>query len=255
MIVDDEPNPLEKLSNYVHQADLGFHVVAKAQGAEDALFYLGMAKPDLVITDIRMPVIDSLTLLELMQEAGWKGYKAIVSGYDDFAYAQQAIRLGVIEYLLKPIFPEDVKALLERVQRHFDQEQVKVSRLRSEIQAEFNGSQQTNEVDILPSYIVQAKAYIKEHFAECITLSQVAKIVSVNPAYLSSRFAKHCGQNFLEYVTHYRIAKAKELLVQTCMQVQEVANHVGYTDIAYFNRVFRRETGLTPSCYRSNNRK
>lgn len=252
MIVDDEPGILEKLTSFVHQADPDFHVVAKALGAEDALFSLGVTKPDLMITDIKMPVTDGLTLLRLMRENRWDGYAAIITGYNDFTYAQQAIRLDVFEYLLKPVFPEDIEAFLQRIKERLNRDQLKIDKLRSEIEASFQSKNSDAADDCrLPSYIGQAKAYIKEHYAEPLTLTQVAKIVSVNPVYLSSRFAKHCGQNFLEYLTHYRITKAKDLLEHSNLQIQEVAERVGYADIAYFSRIFRRECGITPSHYRS----
>ncbi len=252
MIVDDEPSILEKLASFVHRADPDFHVVAKALGAEDALFSLGVTKPDLIITDIKMPVTDGLTLLRLMREKGWDGYAAIITGYNDFAYAQQAIRLDVLEYLLKPVFPDDIEAFLQRIKERLNRDQLKIDQLRSEIEAQLQSKNQGEDDDgRLPAYIGQAKAYIKEHYAESLTLTQVAKSVSVNPVYLSSRFAKHCGQNFLEYLTHYRIAKAKELLEHTNLQIQEVAERIGYADIAYFSRIFRRECGITPSHYRS----
>lgn len=256
MIVDDEPNTLETVAGYVHQADLGFHVAAKALGAEDALFSLEMIIPDLVITDIKMPVTDGLELLQQMRQACWNGYAAIITGHDDFTYAQQAIRLNVFEYILKPVFPEDIAALLSRTQELLTRDQTKLAELRSEIQAQLQADEQPEQIgNHLPSFIVQAISYIKDHYAETLTLTQVAKKVAVNPVYLSSSFTKYCGENFLEYITHYRMAKAKELLRSSNLQVQEVASQVGYTDIAYFSRIFRRETGATPSAFRSEIRK
>lgn len=256
MIVDDEPNTLETIAEYVHQADLGFHVVAKALSAEDALFFLEMIVPDLVLTDIKMPVTDGLELLQQMRHAGWNGYAAIITGHDDFAYAQQAIRLNVFEYILKPVFPEDIAALLCRTQELLERDQAKLAELRNEIKAQLQSDDKSNQIDgILPPFIVQAISYIKDHYAETLTLTQVAKTVSVNPVYLSSSFTKYCGKNFLEYITDYRIAKAKELLEFSNLQVQEVALQVGYNDVAYFSRIFRRETGATPSAFRSEIRK
>lgn len=255
MIVDDEPSALDELALYINRVDPEFHVTAKAQGAEEALFSLEMTSPDLVITDIRMPITDGLTLLQQIRDSGWEGFAAIVTGYDDFVYAQQAIRLNVFEYILKPIFSDDIAALLQRTKQLLDNEQGKKIKLRHELQAELH-PQIPGEFDDchLPSYIKQAKAFIKEHFTESLTLSMVAKHVAVNPAYLSYSFTKYCGQNFLEYLTQYRIAKAKEILLQTSSQIQEIAHQIGYTDISYFTRVFRRETGLTPGRYRSMNR-
>ncbi|TCL74290.1 two-component system response regulator YesN [Hydrogenispora ethanolica] len=256
MIVDDEPSALDELALYINRVGPEFHVTAKAQGAEDALFSLEMTSPDLVITDIRMPVTDGLTLLQQIRETGWEGFAAIVTGYEDFSYAQQAMRLGVFEYILKPVFSDDIQALLQRTKQLLDNEQMKKDKLRDEIQAElYHQSLEGNGDCHIPSYLGQAKAFIKEHFAEPLSLSKIAKQVAVNPAYLSYSFTKYCGQNFLEYLTQYRIAKAKELLIQTSFQIQEVAHQIGYTDISYFTRVFRRETGLTPGGFRSLHRK
>ena len=255
MIVDDEPSTLNILAEYVYKADLGFHVVARALGAEDALFYLEMTIPDLIITDIKMPVTDGLALLQQIRENGWNGYAAVVTGHDDFSYAQQAIRLNVFEYLLKPVFPEDISALLSRTLELLNRDQVKIAELRNEIQTQLITNSQANEIDShLPTFIAQAISYIKDHYADTLNLTQVAKIVSVNPVYLSSSFTKYCGKNFLEYITHYRITKAKELLIGSNLQVQEIAVQVGYNDIAYFSRIFRRETGQTPSAFRSESR-
>jgi two-component system response regulator YesN len=252
MVVDDEPSALDELVLYISRADPEFHVTAKALGAEDALFDLKITNPNLIITDILMPLVDGLAFLQLLRESGWGGLAAIITGYDDFTYAQQAMRLSVFEYLLKPVFPEDIAALLRRTKQLLDNERAKKIKLRTEIEAELYSQTTGDNGDCnLPAYLGQAKAFIREHYAEPLTLSKVAKQVAVNPAYLSYSFTKHCGQNFLEYVTQYRISKAKELLLQTAMQVQEIAHQIGYTDIAYFTRVFHRTTGLTPGNYRS----
>ena len=254
MIVDDESNTLKILDEYVQQANLDFHVIAKAQSAEDALFYLNMASPDLVITDIRMPITDGLALLQQMRQNGWNGYAAILSGYNEFAYAQQAIRLDVFEYILKPVFPDDIAALLSRTRELLNRDQKKIIELRNEIETQFYHEGVKETEGHLPAYLVQAIDYIHQHYAEPLNLTQVAETVSVNPVYLSARFAKDYGINFLEYVTSYRITKAKELLAQTNLQIQEVASQVGYMDIAYFSRVFRRVAGLTPSAFRAEHR-
>jgi two-component system response regulator YesN len=251
MIVDDEPSALNQLTGYVTKTGLNFHVVAKALSSDDAIYSLSMTKPDLIITDIRMPLTDGLQMLQLIFKTGWNGQVAIISGFDDFAYAQQAIRLGVKEYLLKPVFPEDIQNLLQRTQERFEQQEIKLNELRHEIKAQLAGETKVDENEVLPNYLLRAKDYIKQHYAEPLTLTQVGKIVAINPAYLSSRFAKYCGQNFIDYVTQYRLEKAQELLRLTNLQIQEVAVKVGYTDIGYFNRIFRRYTGQTPGAYRS----
>ncbi len=255
MIVDDESNTLDMLAGYIKAADLGFHVVAKALGAEDALFYFKMSVPDLVITDIKMPVTDGLALLQQMRQGGWQGCAAVITGHGDFSYAQQAIRLNVFEYILKPFFPEDIAALLTRTQGILNRERLLNDAVRNEFETQAKNVELLEEDGRLPAFIHQAMVFIKEHYAEPLTLTQVARHVAVNPVYLSSCFTKYCGENFLEHITNYRITKSKELLERTNQQIQEVANQVGYIDVAYFSRIFRRVTGQTPSAFRSGQRK
>lgn len=250
MIVEDESSALEQLSDYVEEAGLNFHVVAKANGGEEALFYLEITQPDLIITDVKMPGKDGLTMLSEIKEIGWNGLAAIISGYDDFYYAQQALRLNVFDYLLKPVFPDDIFNLLQHT-RELLNEKRKAAHQEDYIDLE-NGSEQANyNFDKLPSYLIKAKEFIQEHYAEPLTLPQVANAVSVTAAYLSSSFSKYCGVNFVEYLTCYRMNVAKRLLRNFDLQIQEVAWKVGYADVSYFNRVFRRKTGQTPRSYRN----
>ena len=247
MIVDDEPDTLDQLAGYVQRADPDFIVAAMAQTAEDALFFAGMIDPDLIITDVLMPVTDGLAMLQQMREAGWNGRAVVVSGHDEFNYAQQAIRLQVDDYLLKPVSSEDVRVLLRKIKESFTQEQARLDELRQDIMHE-----PVAAGDVLPDFLQKAMAYIKERFGEPLTLTQVARAVAVSPTYLSACFPKYGHANFVEYISRLRMTKAMELLTQTNLLVQEVAERVGYHDVAYFTRLFRRTTGQIPSKFRGN---
>jgi two-component system response regulator YesN len=115
IVVDDEPAALERYASYVEDYGHRFTVVARCSCARDAFAAVAKENPALLLTDIRMPREDGLSLLSRLRDAGWKGLAVIISGYDDFAYAQQAIRLGVFDFLLKPLFPEDMRNLLDRI--------------------------------------------------------------------------------------------------------------------------------------------
>ena len=98
--------------------------------------------------------------------------------------------------------------------------------------------------------IRMAKQYIQEHYNEAISLETVSSEVGFNPAYFSTIFKKATGQNFMDYVKEVRINSAKDLLIHTSLDVAEIAQSVGYSDIKYFSRLFRKATNLTPSDYR-----
>ncbi|BBI33431.1 response regulator transcription factor [Cohnella abietis] len=101
------------------------------------------------------------------------------------------------------------------------------------------------------SYVRHAIAFIKEHLDKNITLQQVAKSVHVNPNHLSEVFKRETGLNYLEFVTRQRMERAEEILNESNAKISEVANRVGYEDIKYFSRLFKKHTGRTPSEYRN----
>ena len=95
-----------------------------------------------------------------------------------------------------------------------------------------------------------AKQYIQEHFAQPLTLEEVSGIAGFNPSYFSSLFKKECGQNFIEYLAEVRIAKAKELLRDSNLSVAEICEAVGYLDLKYFTKTFKKATGIKPGEFR-----
>ncbi len=117
MLIDDEPLALEGLKLLIDWQAEGFTVCAESQSALQALALLPTAKPDLIVTDIRMPEMSGLELLDAARQAGFDGQFIIVSGYSDFYYAKKALQLGVAGYLLKPIEPADATAVLAHVRK------------------------------------------------------------------------------------------------------------------------------------------
>lgn len=95
-----------------------------------------------------------------------------------------------------------------------------------------------------------AKQYINENYNKTITLEEVSSIIGFNPAYFSSMFKKETGQNFIDYITKIRINNAKYYLLQTDLNVEDIAADVGYSDTKYFTKLFKKLTGLNPSEYR-----
>lgn len=98
--------------------------------------------------------------------------------------------------------------------------------------------------------IRQVYAYIERHYAEHMSLESVAALVNLNPVYFSNLFKKESGQNFTEYLTSYRMNKAKEFLRDGNMNINEIADALGYADARYFSKVFKKEVGVKPTDYR-----
>lgn len=93
----------------------------------------------------------------------------------------------------------------------------------------------------------QAKIFLEQHYMENITLEQVACLIGFNSSYFSVMFKKECGVGFQDYLTALRIDKAKEMLLQTDDSISEICYRVGYNDVKYFSKTFKKATNLRPS--------
>ena len=137
MLVDDEEEVRKAMIRKMDWETLGFTVVGDAENGEDALEKIEQLEPDVVMTDIRMPYMDGLTLTERIRKKYPSVKILIFSGYDDFEYAQQAIKLNVTEYILKPVNGEELAEILNRIRENLDEEigqRRDISRLRESYQ-------------------------------------------------------------------------------------------------------------------------
>jgi Response regulator containing CheY-like receiver domain and AraC-type DNA-binding domain len=127
ILVDDEMFARKGLVGLIPWENYGFEVVGEAEDGEEALALIEQMKPDLVITDIRMPVLDGLELIQAVQARQGKAIRfIIISGYGDFKYAQQAVRYGVQDYLLKPIDEDELVHSLVRIGELLRKEQPRI---------------------------------------------------------------------------------------------------------------------------------
>lgn len=122
ILVDDEEEVRKSIIRKIDWASVGFTVVGDAENGEDALEKLEALEPDVVLTDIRMPYMDGLTLAERIRQKYPSMKIVIFSGYDDFEYAKRAIKLNVTEYILKPVNVEELTAILKKIKGNLDEE-------------------------------------------------------------------------------------------------------------------------------------
>ena len=139
MLVDDEEEVRKAMIRNMNWERLGFTVAGDAENGEDALEKLEQLEPDVVMTDIRMPYMDGLTLIARIRERYPFIKILIFSGYDDFEYAKQAIKFNVTEYILKPVNGEELAEILKRVRLNLDEE-IKQRRNISSLQESYMGS-------------------------------------------------------------------------------------------------------------------
>ena len=211
-----------------------FQVVGEANNGVMALEEIEKKKPDILFTDIRMPGYNGLELLELLRKKELDTKVVLISGYAEFEYAQSAIRNGAYDYLLKPIDQDKLQTVLERILGDGSTESGNVQEL------------------VAPSTIRKIMDEIKEHYTENITLTGLAEKYSISVSYLSELLKEHLQLSFSEYISSKRIQKAKELLADDSLSIEQIAEQTGYNDYFYFTKVFKKNTGISPSKYRKN---
>lgn len=246
-LCDDERRSLGLLTKIVDYPTLGFEVCAAFTKATDLIEYLKENPLDAVITDIKMPVINGIEIAKIIQ-SDFPGTKVIlISAYRDFEYAHSAFKYDVVSYITKPITQSDYIDALLKLKKQLDM-------LNPVIMAEADISAASDNSPF-PEYIQTALNFINEHYADDISLNDVATHSFMHPGYLSQLIKRYTNESYIDYLTKIRIEKAKELLVSTDEKIAVIGSKVGYNYSQYFHKIFKSVTGFTPHEYRKNNRK
>lgn len=227
LIADDEETILRGMERYIRTHSQVFDTLWCATNGQQALDLILQHRPEVMLLDIQMPLKNGLEVMRESRAAGVCPRTVILSGYDTFAYAQQALRLEAVDYMLKPCRSADLLAKLESL---------------------VSGTPAAPD-DGKSALVRRATQYCRAHLSENISLTEVAAQVSVSPAYLSQQFGAELG-GFVEYLTQVRIRYACDYMRNSSMKVYEIAYSVGFQDEKYFSRVFKKVTGQSPSEYR-----
>ncbi len=367
LIIDDEYLIRKGLETSIDWHSLGFDSVSTAEDGMEALALIELAPPDLILTDVRMPFMTGLEFAERVKQIVPDVCIVIISGHDEFTYAQTAVKLAVFDYILKPINLKEITEVILRAKAWIDQkrkwrENVYYEQIfnkpiegsgsalfcqealkeapdaiadcdvrgfrnallygsREEILNEYEKlktrfrkkksvprillqlvcsnlffeckhavEEQGGELEAImespvlvfremitqPSIghmfehlspalismldyrdtlssdqftqeIENAKKYMSQNYSDIeLNLNSVAKYVNMSPCYFSVIFKKATGITFINYLTGLRIAKAKELLLNSNMKSYEISFEVGYDNPTYFSTVFKKITGCTP---------
>ncbi|PMC38093.1 hypothetical protein CJ195_10945 [Bacillus sp. UMB0899] len=352
LIVDDESWTRETVKALINMNSLGITKLIEATNGEEAIKQINSENPDFIMTDMKMPGIDGIRLLEVIEQKYSDIPTIVLSGYQDFVYTRQAIKSGVIEYLPKPVDENELndalkKAVLEKQKKeqkqigyqfftakqpevldmiesfrqtvsfslkelnakqlsasiqHFIakikdelkldpsftmylhqvflvllEETLKEHRIKlEEIGLQWNeikySENQSLENELMTQLRIgeqlickvgeikkqktkinldDIKQYLNEHSTSPnISLEVIAKKFYVSKEYLTTAFKKKYGCNVTEYIIASRMEKAKELIMTTTLQYKTIAEMIGYEDVSYFYRVFKKYYGCSPGTIR-----
>ena len=239
VLIDDEAIILEGLKKVVDWSGFGCEVVATAQNAISGAEIIRRYQPQIVITDIKMPDQDGLTMLAGLKSEFPALEVTVLTGYRDFSYAQEASRLGVTRLLLKPSKMDEINEAMRTMS-----ENLRAAGLTQEESGEENQP--------AGSFLVrEAVQYMEQRYADKLTLQDVADHCYVSQWHLSKLLNRHLEKSFYDLLNEIRIKRAQLLLADPKLKIGDIGERVGYCDPGHFARTFKKITGMSAYEYRN----
>lgn len=250
IIADDEKIIRDGMQQHIPWEKEGMKLVGSAGNGQEALELFAQEKADFIISDIRMPVMDGLTLLKHLEQEFPHASVIFISAYGDFKYTKEAIKSRIVyDYLLKPFEMEDLLQLLRDV---ISFKQLQQLNLNEYVELNQERVDVINYSDYSPLLQNSLKLIDDLYVRPDLSLTMLADELGVSPNYLSTCFKNETGKGFIKYLQEKRIEEGKKLLPKIQLKTYEVANQVGIQDSRYFSRLFKELTGMTPSEYKDN---
>lgn len=250
VIIDDEPLIVQGLSKSIPWKNWDCQIAGVAHDGFEGMEVVRTEKPDIIFTDICMPKMDGLRMIAGLKSEFPEMQITILTGYREFEYVQEAIKLGVTRFLLKPSKMNELYEAIDCMTEKLKS----LSPEASEVETKENGDEDKSNLshNEANGFIVnKAMEYIREHYREKIYLVDVADYVFVSQWHLSKLLNKHTGSNFSELLNGIRVDKAKELLKDQSKRIYDIAEEVGFQDLAHFSRVFKKMEGISANEYRN----
>lgn len=201
-----------------------------------------------------MPEMDGLSMIAAIKSQFPNLQICVLTGFRDFEYAREAIRLGVTRFLLKPSNMDELEEAISAMcvnlkKKGITGEEETDSSENSEGQA---AADEDKKESASSSFIVKnALTYIEENYTQKLTLGEVAEKTYVSQWHLSKLLNRHTGQSFSDILNHTRIEHAKELLKDPSLRIGDISEQVGFLDLAHFSRVFKKQEGVSANEYRN----
>ncbi|MCI5724718.1 response regulator [Fusobacterium sp.] len=247
MIADDEPLIRRGIKQLIDLSSLQIGEIYEASTGEEALKVFEEFEPEIVLMDINMPKIDGLSVAKKIKSINSATKIAIITGYNYFDYAQTAIKIGVEDYILKPISKKDVSEIIVKLVSSLQEKKKdkEIEKVLEKITTDFQDNAVKNNYKILIQNIIENN-YSDSQF----TLSVLSEKLDLSSGYISIMFKKNFGIPFQDYLLQKRMEKAKLLLLTTELKNYEIAEQVGFEDVNYFITKFKKYYQITPKQYK-----
>lgn len=246
LVIEDEAPIREWIVYTISNLSKNFNVVASASNGKEGYALAVKLKPDVIFTDIRMPIMDGLEFTREIKKVMKDVVVILLTNFEEFSYAKSAISYGVYEYLIKSdIRTKDISELLVKVSQSIEGtcsggtsiEVLDINNCEEKIE---------NKEKKYSKIIKRAMDYICENYKQHISLGDIAGHVYISHEYFSRLFKEEVGQNFSTYLTNYRMEKAEYLLKNTDKKIAEIASGVGYANTGYFSKSYKKYKDVSP---------
>ncbi len=243
MLVEDEDDLRDTYKAMKTWGRNGFSITSEAENGVRALELLEKVSVDVVFTDIRMPLMDGITLMKQAAEKYPGLLFVFVSAHHNFEYAREGIHLGAVDYLVKPVLESDLEAVLSKVCTH----------LRNQNKNGMNGlaeklfQDSDMEGDLM---MVKLCDYLWENIHRQLTMEDVAEVMGMNKDYIGRRVKLRTGHTFRNFYNQIKMEYAKQLIKQGTYKVYEVSDLLGYASPDHFSQIFKSVVQMTPASYK-----
>lgn len=246
LVVDDEEIIVNMVAGELAaEFDAEIYRVFSAEAAKEFLSHMEF---DIVITDIEMPKISGLELLDFVKKNWPSCHVIVLTAYSEFSYAYHVIQYEKVDYVLKIDGLEQITSIvgkhLEQIEKEEDLSLYEVWRKERML------LEQDEQQDGQNHLVRWMDEYINDHYGEDISLSLLAEKMNYNPAYLSRLYSEQTGKTLTESINCKRVEEAKKLLKNSGLKIKDIAGKVGFYSGKHFNLVFKKMVGISPGEYR-----
>jgi YesN/AraC family two-component response regulator len=233
-MVDDEPLALMNYKNEIPWVENNFELVGTNTNPQRAIDEIDQLNPQVIFTDIKMPFINGLELIEKLKEKHPRAEYVLISAFDDYDYLRKSLQLEAFDYLLKPVTKSAYETLFSRLY-------IKLADKYKE--------------EAVDKYVLNEKfntilTYINHHLHDKYSLTMISEQFDISSNTLCSYFNRYLKTTFVNYLIKTRMEYAAKLLLQTNKPVKEIAVLCGYDDYFYFCRLFQRYYHSAPTSMR-----
>jgi two-component system response regulator YesN len=236
MLVEDEAVVLEDYKKLFDWEGRGCAVVCEAGDGISAVSLADRYRPDIILMDINIPLLSGLEALELIRKRFPNTAFIIISGYNEFEYAQKALRMQAADYMLKPVKFDELAGVVDRIRRDLLRRRSAGLRYEGEVEGK---------------RIYKIISYLHEHIAETISLKKLSEEFFLHPVYISQLFKQETGMNYHDYLIRLRLDIAKKKLGTSDLSITQIATMVGFQDYRGLSQAFKRFEKTTPSIFKA----